>query len=170
MPLGKIISGVSSALSWAKGGLSSLSSLFGGGGGLGDVLSIGGSLFGIFHGYRTNEEAESAQKAELAAIRKASGIQTERDVTDTRRARRRAIASINARAGAAGVNPDWGSPALVREEAGRLYDQSISRLLEDQALREQSLTLTQAHISRMTTLNNQATTVNGVGKILQRLI
>ena len=90
------------------------------------------------------------------------------DEPDTRRARRRAIASINARAGAVGVNPDWGSPALVKEEAGRLYDQSISRLLEDQALREQSLT--QAHISRMTTLNNQATMVNGVGNILQRLI
>ncbi len=134
----------------------------------GTVTQVGLDLFGVGAQYKANEAASKAQKRELDALRRANNIQTGRNVTDLRRMRMRSMARVNAMAAAKGANPDWGSPVTVRQETSRLYEQDISRLLEDAELRSNSISLQSAYAGKSASIANQAAVLSGLRNILSR--
>jgi len=150
----------------------SIGSFFGGGkgGGWKSALSLGLDLFNLDRSLSASRDAERFRKEELEALKRASAVQTARDVADLRRSKLRTMASINAMAAASGVNAAVGTPTTVREEAGRLYDRDISRVLEDAKLRKDSLTLQQAYAGRAGSLNRQSSWLDFAGSQLNRFL
>lgn len=145
-----------------------IGSIFSGGGK--SVLSLGLDLFNLDRSLSASRDAEHFRKEELEALKRASAVQTGRDVADLRRSRLRTMASINAMAAASGVNAAVGTPAVVREEAGRQYDLDISRTLEDARLRKDSLSLQQAYAGRAGSLNRQSAWLDAAGSLLNRYL
>lgn len=135
-----------------------------------DGLKIGTSLYGIYAGRKGLANQEDAAKAEAQAILKATAIQTDRDLKDMERGRMRSLASINAMSAAAGVNPGWGTPVTLKNEVSRQHGEDRRRLLEDAELRAGSLALSQHYLSKSTSLNKQAVTIDGIGRILERVL
>ena len=136
---------------------------------LGDAVSIGTSLYGIYSGREALSDQKEAAAAEAAAIRKATAIQTQRDLDDMEDGRLSTLASINAMSAAAGVNPGWGTPVTLKKEVNSRHAEDRRRLLEDAELRANSISLSQNYLSKSVSLNKQAVTIDGIGRILERL-
>ena len=156
---------VESIWDWVNGG--------GGGGGLpgwaGTAIGFGIDLFNYSNQRDAAKAVAEAQRRELDAIKKAAGIQTDRDIADLRKGQRRAVASVTAMAAASGVRSDWGTPVIVREDVHAQYEQDISRTLEDAELRAESISLQQNYISKARSISNQAAGINLAGNLLSRV-
>ena len=82
-------------------------------GGWGTAIGVGLDLFGLASQHSSNKAAAEAQKKELEALKKASAVQTKRNVNDLIEEKFRAIASVTALSAASGVNPSFGTPVTV---------------------------------------------------------
>ena len=125
-------SAVSGAVDWVGGAIGGAIDWIGGalGGGssslsgwAGTALGLGLDLFNYDNQRDAAKAAAEAQKKELDAIKKASGIQTERDLADLRKGQRRAMASVTAMAAASGVRSNWGT----RPSSSRMFMPSMNR-------------------------------------------